>query len=56
MQSCMHTHYENMADMKNGATSLMVASQTGHVEVVDELLQHGARVNLREKVSKNVVF
>ena len=29
----------------------MAASQNGHVEVVDKLLQHGAKVDLQEKVS-----
>ena len=29
----------------------MVASQNGHVEVVDKLLQHGAKADLQEKVS-----
>ena len=29
----------------------MVASQNGHVEVVDQLLQHGASVNVQEEVS-----
>ena len=33
-------------------SSLMAASQKGHVEVVDKLLQHGARVDLQNKVSK----
>ena len=28
----------------------MVASQDGHVEVVNMLLQHGARVDLQNKV------
>ena len=28
----------------------MVASQYGHVEVVNMLLQHGARVDLQDKV------
>ena len=28
----------------------MSASQKGHVEVVDKLLQHGARVDLQKKV------
>ena len=28
----------------------MVASQYGHVEVVDKLLQHGAKVDLITKV------
>ena len=29
----------------------MIASQNGHVEVVDTLLQHGARVDLQNKVN-----
>ena len=29
----------------------MIASQNGHVEVVDTLLQHGARVDLQMKVN-----
>ena len=28
----------------------MMASQNGHVEVVDKLLQHGATVDLQKKV------
>ena len=35
---------------QNGASSLMVASENGHVEVVDKLLQHGARIDLQENV------
>ena len=35
---------------QNGATSLMFASRNGHVEVVDKLLQHGARVDLQDEV------
>ena len=34
----------------------MVASQNGHVEVVDKLLQHGAKVNLQSKVSRNMSY
>ena len=33
-----------------GWSSLMVASQNGHVEVVDKLLQHAARVDLQNEV------
>ena len=32
-------------------SSLMVASRNGHVEVVVKLLQHGATVDLQDKVS-----
>ena len=30
----------------------MLGSQDGHVEVVDRLLQHGARVDLQDMVMK----
>ena len=33
----------------------MVASNNGHVEVVDKLLQHGARVDLQNEVYTCVV-
>ena len=36
---------------QNGRSSLIYASQNGHVEVVDKLLQHGATVDLVSKVS-----
>ena len=32
-------------------TALMFASGNGHTEVVDTLLQHGASVNLQDRVS-----
>ena len=35
---------------QNGWSSLMLASRYGHVEVVDKLLQHGARVDLQSQV------
>ena len=35
---------------QDGWNSLMVASQSGHVEVVDKLLQHGATVDLKDQV------
>ena len=33
----------------------MVASRNGHGEVVDKLLQHGAKIDLQKEVSRNVV-
>ena len=36
--------------MQNGTSSLMTASEKGHVEVVYKLLLHGANVDLREEV------
>ena len=35
---------------QDGWSSLMSASQEGHVEVVDKLLRHGATVDLQDKV------
>ena len=35
---------------QDGVSPLMLASQNGHVQVVAELLQHGARVDMQEKV------
>ena len=36
---------------QDGWSSLMVASQNGHVEVVDKLVQQGARVDLQNNVN-----
>ena len=38
---------------QDGWSSLMFASQNGHVEVVDKLLQHGATVDLQNVVHYN---
>ena len=35
---------------QDGVDSLMLASENGHVEVVDKLLQHGATVDLPDSV------
>ena len=35
---------------QDGDSPLIVASQNGHVQVVAELLQRGARVDLQNKV------
>ena len=37
--------------LQNGGTALYVASQNGHVEVVNILLQNGAHVDVPKKVS-----
>ena len=34
----------------------MIASQNGHAEVVDTLLQHGASVDLQSNVSAKLYF
>ena len=36
--------------LQDGSPSLVFASQNGHVEVVDKLLQNGANVDLQSKV------
>ena len=33
----------------------MKAARNGHIEVVDKLLQHGARVDLQKEVSYNTL-
>ena len=40
---------------QDGWSSLMVASENGHMEVVDKLVQHGARVDLQDNVN-TVIF
>ena len=35
---------------QDGWSSLMIASQSGHVQVVAELLQRGAKVDMQKKV------
>ena len=39
-----------------GWSSLMAASRNGHVEVVDKLLQHGARVDLQDEVYRTITI
>ena len=36
--------------VQDKSTPLMIASQNGHVDVVNVLLQHGASVHLQNKV------
>lgn len=38
--------------MQNGYTALRLASEAGHLSVVDLLLKHNARVDLQAKVVK----
>ena len=35
---------------QKGSTSLRLASEEGHLEVVEKLLQHGAQVDLGDEV------
>ena len=37
--------------LQNGATPLIAASQNGHKDIVEVLLNHGAEVDLPNKVS-----
>ena len=39
-----------IAWLQNGATALLVTAQTGHLEVVDLLLRHGANVQHEDQV------
>ena len=40
---------------QDGWSALIVASQNGHVEVVDKLLQYGAKVDLQYDVSNATI-
>ena len=51
--SCVCLFCYPCVSSQNGASSLMSASQNGHVEVVDKLLQHGATVDLQKVVHYN---
>ena len=48
--SCVSLLCYPCVSSQNGTSSLMMASQNGHVEVVDKLLQHGATVDLQHQV------
>ena len=37
-------------DVQRGSTSLRLASEEGHLVVVENLLQHGAQVDLEDEV------
>ena len=37
--------------LQNGKTALMLASEKGHIKCVETLLQWGAKVNIKDKVS-----
>ena len=39
-----------------GRSSLMYASENGHVEAVDKLLQHGATVDLQKEVYTHTII
>ena len=42
--------------IKKGESSLIAASENGHVEVVDKLLQHGATVDLQHQVHNTTCY
>ena len=42
--------------LQNGGSALYLASQNGHVEVVNILLQNGAHVDILEEVCKLDIF
>ena len=48
--SCVCLFRYPCVSSQNGASSLILASQNGHMEVVDKLLQQGARVDLKDQV------
>ena len=46
----LHLHLAMFVFGQDELTPLMIASQNGHVDVVNVLLQHGASVDLQNKV------
>ena len=50
MYSCLHH------SLQDGVTPLNVASQEGHKDIVEVLLNHGAEVDLPDKVSVCVSY
>ena len=46
-----HTHTKN----QDGETALIVASSAGHVEVVQELIKAGAKLEAKDEIS-NVLY
>ena len=53
---CNYAYYACASHTQNGASSLMAASEKGYVEVVETLLQHGARVDLQNKVCFCILY
>ena len=45
-----NVHIFSYLHAQDESTPLMVASQNGHVDVINVLLQHGASVHLQNKV------
>ena len=46
----------NMSVATNGFTALMLASQRGHVKVVQLLLEHGARTDIVSAYGQSALF
>ena len=41
--------------LQNGATPLIIASENGHMKVVDYLLKQGAKVDQQNKVCREII-
>ena len=48
-------HITSLSVLQDGTTPLFMASQEGHVSIVDILLRNGADPNLAKTVSMEVV-
>lgn len=48
--------YKFLAFSQDGTTALILAAANNHVEVVKELLNHNANVNVRRRVSQIIFF
>lgn len=57
-RTCVHCKYDKACAMlyQCGKTALMLASENGHADVVDVLLNNGAQVDLQSQVSAMLRF
>ena len=56
LTDCVLCHEDCVFNYQDGVSPLNVASHNGHFEIVNMLLQHGARVDLIEKVGHNYTY
>ena len=51
-----NTGHASYVFFQDGSSALIIASQYGHAEVVDKLLQHGANMDLQNNVSAQYIL
>jgi len=48
---CVYSRVLSVVDLQEGWTALMAASRRGHLDIVEQLLVHGANPNMQDYVS-----